>query len=449
MSDAVETPAPRTIDIAAAIDARPWGARQKLILAMVGAAIMFDGFDNQSLGLAAPAIIHGWGISKAVLAPVLALGQGGMMLGTALGGMLGDRLGRKTVLVASALVFGLATLAMAASQGLVMLGALRLLSGVGLGGALPNAAALVSEYTPARRRSLAVTAGIVCVPLGGVVGGLVAAWLLPLAGWRVLFALAGALTLAVAALLVMALPESARFLFRRHGDGARLRQTLARIGLIAPPGVALGDGIPGVVTHGSLGQVFAPGYLFDTIAYWLAFGFCLVAIYAGFNWLPTMLSDAGFGLSLASTGLTAFNLGGVITALAAARAIDRFGSRAPMVWLSFGGAGIAALLLLFPLGPAAPLWLAILALALLGGCANGVQTTLYALGASLYPVHARASGVGLASGIGRLGAISSAFVGAIALSWLGPPGFYALMIVAMALTGLSLAALRNHSRPAA
>jgi MFS transporter, AAHS family, 4-hydroxybenzoate transporter len=435
------------IDIAAAIDARPWGGRQKWILAMVGAAIMFDGFDNQSLGLAAPAIIHGWGISKALLAPVLAMGQGGMMLGTALGGMLGDRLGRKTVLVASALVFGLATLAMAASQGLAMLGALRLLSGIGLGGALPNAAALVSEYTPARARSLAVTAGIVCVPLGGVLGGLVAAWLLPLAGWRVLFALAGVLTLAVAALLVLGLPESARFLFRRHGDGPALRQALARIGLTAPQ-AGFRDDVT-TAAHGSLGQLFAPGYLFDTIAFWIAFAFCLLAIYAGFNWLPTMLSEAGLGLSLASTGLTAFNLGGVITALAAARAIDRFGSRAPMVWLSFVGAGVAALLVLFPLGPAMPLWLAIAALAVLGGCANGVQTTLYALGAHLYPVHARASGVGLASGIGRIGAISSAFVGAVVLSWLGPAGFYALMIAAMALTGLALAALRNHSRAAA
>jgi MFS transporter, AAHS family, 4-hydroxybenzoate transporter len=436
-----------SIDIAAAIDARPWGGRQKLILVMVGAAIMFDGFDNQSLGLAAPAIIHGWGISKALLAPVLAMGQFGMMLGTALGGMLGDRLGRKTVLVASAVLFGLATLAMAASQGLAMLGALRLLSGIGLGGALPNAAALVSEYTPARRRSLAVTAGVVCVPLGGVLGGLVAAWLLPREGWRVLFALAGVLTLAVAAVLVAALPESARFLFRRHGDGPRLRQALARIGLAAPAGTALHDGMSGTPPHGSLGQLFAPGYLFDTIAFWLAFAFCLLAIYAGFNWLPTMLSDAGYGLSLASTGLTAFNLGGVITALAAARAIDRFGSRAPMVWLSFAGAGVAALLILFPLGPAMPLWLAIAALAVLGGCANGVQTTLYALGAHLYPVHARASGVGFGSGVGRIGAISSAFVGAIVLSWLGPAGFYALMIVAMALTGLALVVLRNHSRP--
>ncbi|MBS0612265.1 MAG: MFS transporter [Proteobacteria bacterium] len=423
----------RGIDVAALIDAAPWNLRQKLLLVAVGCAILLDGFDNQSLGLAAPAIIHEWGVSKETLAPILAVGQVGMMIGTAFGGLAGDRLGRKVALLSSVLIFALATALMSIVGSVQVLGVLRLAAGFGLGGALPNAAALVAEYTPARSRSFAVTATIVCVPLGGVLGGLIAATLLPVYGWRTLFAVAGLAPLLLAAILGLTLPESARFLLVRGADAGRVRRMLER----------------DADHRGHFLELLVPARRHDTLALWMAFAFCLLAIYAAFSWLPTMLAESGYGLSASSTGLMTFNLGGVIAALAGGWLIGRMGSKPPMLAMAAVGAAVGGAMFFWHPPAGTPVSAVLLPLALLGGCVNGVQTTLYALAAHLYPVSIRSTGVGAASSVGRIGAISSAVVGAAMLTALGPAGFYVLMTAAMLVTAAALLVLRQHVQPAA
>lgn len=446
-------PHPADYDIGRAIDDGPWTGSQKLILLLVGCAIIFDGFDNQSLGFAAPAIIREWGITREALSPVMAVGQFGMMFGAALGGMIGDRIGRKTALVGAALLFGVMTAGIALANSLVVIGVLRFIANLGLGAAFPNAAALVSEYTPRRHRSLAVTAGIVCVPLGGVVGGFIASALLPVAGWRMLFTYAGFATLGVALLLLFALPESTRFQLARRGDSPGLRRTLARIGLHVPADATLVDRGDAIQDSGrsSLGSLFAPGWRGDTIALWAAFGACLFAVYSAFSWLPTMLSDAGYDLVVSSRGLTAFNIGGVIAALGGAWLIGHQGSRWPMVAMAIGGVAGAALLIMAPLHavPGQQPLMLILLLAIEGAFINGVQTTLYALAADVYPTKVRATGVGSASGVGRVGAVASSFGGALALHAMGATGFSLMLLCSMAVTTLALLAIRRHSPPRA
>ena len=438
-------------DIGTAIDEGRWTGYQKLILLLVGCAVIFDGFDNQSLGFAAPAIIRDWGISKEMLSPVMAIGQFGMMFGAALGGMIGDRFGRKAALVGSVLTFGVLTACIAISNSLIEIGALRLFANVGLGAAFPNAAALVSEYTPRRSRSLGVTASIVCVPLGGVVGGLIAAKVLPVFGWRMLFAAAGGATLTVALLLIALLPESTRFLLRREGDTPRLRRLLARVGLEVPGDARLVDrGEQDAAPQGKspVAALFADSWRHDTIALWAAFGACLFAVYAAFSWLPTMLSDAGFDLAFSSQGLTAFNIGGVISALSGAWLIGHKGSRAPMVAMAIGGVIGAGVMLATPLDPGGSRAMLILILGVEGAFINGVQTTLYALAAHVYPTAIRATGVGSATSVGRIGAVASSFGGALALHARGASGLSLMLLVAMAATTIALLAVRRHSRPA-
>ena len=437
------------IDIAAFIDAAPWSLRQKLLLVAVGCCILLDGFDNQSLGLAAPAIIHDWHVSKEALAPILAIGQVGMMIGTALGGLAGDRVGRKMALLSSVLVFALATALMAVVGSVPALGALRRAAGLGLGGALPNAAALVAEYTPLRSRSFAVTATIVCVPLGGVFGGLIAAELLPLYGWRTLFAVAGLAPLLLCLVLAFALPESARFLLVRGAAHEHVRRMLARVGLSLPADAALREPERDTDRGGHFRELLVPARRHDTLALWVAFAFCLVAIYGAFSWLPTMLAEVGYGLSASSRGLMAFNLGGVVAALAGGWLIGRLGSRPPMVAMALAGAAIGGALYFWHPAAGASIGTVLVSLALLGGCVNGVQTTMYALAAHLYPVSIRSTGVGAASSVGRIGAISSSFIGAALLSTLGPAGFYVLMTVAMLVTAGALLAIRGHVQPVA
>ena len=144
-------------------------------MALTALAITFDGFDNQLVGFALPALIKAWGVTRAAFGPVLAMGLVGMSVGTIFGGHVGDRLGRRVALTASIILFGVATGLTFFATNLTMFAVLRILAGAGIGAALPNASALSAEFTPIRRRAMAVSLTIVCVPLGGMLAGLVAA----------------------------------------------------------------------------------------------------------------------------------------------------------------------------------------------------------------------------------------------------------------------------------
>ena len=204
----------RTVDIGQILDDGAWSGRQKFFVLLTALTIVFDGVDNQLLGISVPAIMRDWALPRSAFAPVLATGMIGMMVGGAIAGLIGDRLGRRVALIGSVVVFGVLTAAIALVDSVWALGALRFLAGLGLGGAMPNAAALVSEYVPRRHRPFAITLTIVCVPLGGTLAALVAGYVMPVLGWRALFGAGGLISVGVAILLIGLLPESPRFLAR-------------------------------------------------------------------------------------------------------------------------------------------------------------------------------------------------------------------------------------------
>ena len=204
------------VDVGRLIDEGVWSGYQKTLVALTALAIIFDGADIQLAGVAVPAMMADWGAPRGAFAPVLAGGLVGMMIGGALGGVAGDRFGRRTALVGSLLTFGLLTLAIVFVDDLATLAVLRFVAGLGFGGTVPNAAALASEFVPARHRPVAVTLTIVCVPLGGTIAALalVASVILPGFGWRALFAAGGVMPLVVAAVRIAVLPESPQYLAR-------------------------------------------------------------------------------------------------------------------------------------------------------------------------------------------------------------------------------------------
>lgn len=437
---------PPVFDLAQASDHGRWTGAQKLVLLLVSCAIVFDGFDNQAIGLAAPAIIREWHITKSALAPIIAIGHVGMLFGAAIAGFAGDRFGRKAALSASVLLFAVATLAMGLVPDAGTLGLLRVIAGLGLGGAIPNAVALVAEFTPVRFRQFAVSACIVCVPMGGVVGGLIGAQLLPVAGWRALFAFAGVATALIGFGLLALLPESPRFLLQRSGDTPRLRRILQRVGIAVPADARLAAPSQSPAQEKSSLALLGRDYRWDSIALWIAFGFSLLGSYACFAWLPALLTDAGFSLSLSSTGLMAFNLGGVAAALVSATIIGRFGSRGPMGLMAAGCVVTALLLMAVPLDPARPVVVMIAWLAVLGAFVTAVQVALYALAAHVYPVAIKSRGVGAAASVGRIGAIGSAYLGVV-MDKLGANGFYITLAVTMGVAGVTLLAVRRHAKP--
>ena len=437
------------IDIGHLLDEGGWGSRQKLFVVLTALTIVFDGIDNQLLGAALPAIMGDWNLPRGAFAPVLASGMIGMMIGGAIAGLVGDRLGRRVALIGSVLVFGLPTAGMAAVDGLWSLGTLRFVAGLGLGGAMPNAAALVSEYVPRRQRALAVTLTIVCVPLGGTLAAFVSGFVTPVFGWRALFALGGFLSLVVAVVLIRFLPESPRFLARHPERWPELSRILRQIGHAVPPDSTFVDLTERSAAKASIASLFRPEFRRETIALWGAMFSCMLAVYTAFNWVPSLLSGAGLGLSVASNGLAAFNLGGVAGAVCGGLVIARIGSRPTMLTMSAGAVGGAALLAATPIVATSPALPLILMLGYTGALINAIQTTLYALAAHVYPTGVRATGVGTAVAFGRVGGVLSTFAGAWALEAGGSRAFFGLMAAAMVVVFVCLAIVTHHvPRPA-
>jgi AAHS family 4-hydroxybenzoate transporter-like MFS transporter len=436
----------KTVDVASVLDEGRWSPYQKLLVAGTALAIILDGMDNQLLGNVIPALMKEWSLPRAPFTTVLALGPLGMILGGTAGGVLGDRIGRRTALVCSVVAFAVPTLAIATVDGVVMLGAFRFLAGLGLGGAMPNAAALASEYVPRKQRPFAVTLTIVCIPLGGTVAALLAGQVLPRYGWRALFIVGGLLPLAVAVALFKLLPESPQFLAIRRERWPELVALLRRFGqdvsadsAFVVPTAAVARAKP----RGSIRDLFAPALRRDTVGLSAAFFFCLLANYIGFNWIVAMLIGAGFAQVDASSALAAFNFGGVGGAVLGALVIQRLGSRITLMGMSAIAVASALAMTAMPLAP--PMAAGLIAMfALTGGLLNAVQTTMYAVAAHVYPTDIRGTGVGTAVAVGRIGNVVASYVGAFALDSGGAPAFFAAWALAMAVVFASLALVRRH-----
>jgi MFS transporter, AAHS family, 4-hydroxybenzoate transporter len=430
-------------DIGKALDEGAWRSFQKFVVFLAALTIIFDGIDNQLLGLAIPSIMREWSVPRPAFANVAALGFVGMMIGGALGGVVGDRLGRRFALIGSMLTFGSMTVAASQVDSIAALALARFLVGVGLGGALPNAAALSSEFVPRRYRPFAITLTIVCIPLGGMLAGVFAERTLPTLGWRGMFAVGGLVPFVVAFLLLRLLPESPRYLARHPGRKTVLLRLLRRLGHDIPDDATVVDSSDVSDGRDSLRTVLGPTFRHDTLALWGAYLSCLLAVYLGFTWVPSMLTSAGLS-SLANTGLAVFNLGGVIGAIVGSLVITKRGSRVTMAVMTIGAIAGALVMRSMTLGASTSIVPVVAMLTLTGGLINAVQTTMYGLAAHIYPTSARATGVGAAAGIGRAGAILSTYAGAWALDTGGSRLFFALIAAAMLLTLASLMAIRRH-----
>ena len=437
------------IDVSHVLDEGRWTTYQKLLIAGTGLTIILDGMDNQLLPNAVPALMHEWTLPRGAFSSALAAGPFGMIVGGLLGGMLGDRFGRRTSLLTSALAFGVVTLTIAFVNDVTTLMYLRLLAGIGLGGAMPNAAALASEYVPRRSRPFAVTLAIVCVPLGGFIAGQLAATLITPFGWRTLFIVGGLIPLALCGLLFMVLPESPRFLAINRGRWDELRRVLRRIGHdVVDDAVFIDSAASAQRTDAKTSclDLFRPSYLLDTLGLFGAFFFCLMAIYIGLQLIPAELSGAGglgFTQAQGSQALSYFNFGGVGGAILGAVIIQAFGSRVTMLGMSALAVVSALVMAANPPRPDAAL-AAMIMFTITGALMNAVQTTMWALAAHVYPIEIRGTGVGAAVAVGRIGNVLAVYAGNYALGLGGVRAYCASWAVTMTLVFISLGIVRRH-----
>lgn len=430
-------------DIGRVLDDGPFSRLQKAVIFLAAMAIVLDGFDGQMIGFAIPLIIDEWGITKAAFAPAVASGLIGMAVGMAAAGIAADRIGRRLVLASSVLLFGAATMAIGFAHDVMTIIALRFVAGLGIGGALPCASTLTAEYAPARVRTLAVTITIVCYPLGGALAGLFAAEVLPAYGWRGLFWIGGAIPVAFALAMFALLPESPRFLAHQRRRWAELVALLGRMGRALPADTEFSDAAERASgERAGFRALFEGGLARDTLALCAAFFMVVLALYTTFSWLPTMLASEGVPVATASQGLTAYNLGGVIGALACAFFINRFGSRWPMALACLAAA--ASAFVMAGMNVAANVGSLIFGFGVHGLFVNAAQVSLYALCAFVFPTVVRATGTATALAVGRGGGIVSAFVGAAAITHGGSRGFLILLATTMIAAALAVLLVKRH-----
>jgi len=431
-----------TVDVGSVLDEGQWSGYQKLLVFATALTIILDGVDNQLIGAAIPTLAREWNLPRPAFAPLFATGMTGMMIGGFIGGFVGDRIGRRAALLGSVITFGALTILLSLSGGFYTLAVLRFFAGLGLGGAMPNAAALSSEYVPRRHRPFAVTLTIVCIPLGGTIAGLLGSQILPRFGWRALFLVGGIVPLLLAGALIKVLPESPRYLARRRERWPELGRILRRLGHTVPEDAAFVDAVEKQVARVSVGELLASEFRRDTLALCGSFFFCLLSVDVGTQWIPTMLTGAGFDVGTASWSLTVFNLGGVVGAILGAVLIGRFGSRVTMLTMTAGAVAGGAVLANMNIGTPATVAVLVM-LAWTGGLINAVQTTMYALAAHVYPTGVRATGVGTAVAFGRIGGVVSTYAGGWALEF-GASTLFGFIATTMTVVFVALSAVRRH-----
>jgi AAHS family 4-hydroxybenzoate transporter-like MFS transporter len=406
-----------TLDVQTFINNQPLSSYQWRVVALCFLIVFLDGLDTAAMGFIAPALSQDWGIDRASLGPVMSAALIGMVFGALGSGPLADRFGRKVVLVVAVLLFGLFSLASAYSSNLEQLMILRLLTGLGLGAAMPNATTLLSEYTPERIRSLLVTSMFCGFNLGMACGGFVSAKMIPSLGWQSLLLLGGVLPLVLAVVLMIWLPESARFLVVRNRGAERIRRVLAPIGQ-GPVSLAKAFSVPEQKTVDSrnvLKVVFSGTYSTGTLLLWLTYFMGLVIVYLLTSWLPTLMRESGASMEQSAFIGALFQFGGVLSAVGVGWAMDRFNPH-KVIGVAYALAGVFAWLVGQSLGNVAVLATLVL---VAGMCINGAQSAMPSLAARFYPTQGRATGVSWMLGIGRFGAILGAWAGAtlLGLGW--------------------------------
>ncbi|HVY66759.1 MAG TPA: MFS transporter [Gammaproteobacteria bacterium] len=392
-----------TLNLTEFMDLCRIGPLQIRVFALCLASLIMDGFDVQAMGYVAPAMFAEWNVPAPTLGPLLSIGHLGVMIGALVFSMLADKIGRRPVLVFATLFFAVMTIATAFAANVQQMLWLRFVAGLGLGCIIPNATALVGEFSPKRTR----VAWVMCITmgftLGAAIGGFVANELIPLFGWRSVFVFGGVVPLIVAIGMFFGLPESLQFLAVRKQRFDQLARWLRQL----DPSLNIDAATEFVASETSKGGVpfwhlFREGRALVTALFWVVNFTNILVLYSLSGWLPTVFQRfMGYDQSTAILLGTTVQIGGTIGAFGLAWLIIRAGF-IPMLTLSFVVATVSVALIGQP-GLSLPVLYAIVFIA--GWCVVGAQPGLNALSASYYPTYLRSTGVGAGLGVGRLGAI--------------------------------------------
>ncbi len=409
----METDMTQRIDVSEIIESQRSGGFLLMLLALVALASCLEGFDAQIQGYTAPTITKLWHIHKTQFSPVFVFFQFGFLLGAVGFGNLGDVFGRRRMIVGGVLLFGVFTIAGMFSWNVPSLAVTRFASALFLGAAVPNAIALIVDYSPHGRRALNVGIMYTLYTAGGAAGGFLSAWLVPHLGWQSVYLVCGLMAVAFSVVLFVSLPESVRYMIVRHTHQAALAATMRRLAPaleIAPEAQFF--------MHKSIERVPWVTELFKarrgmmTVALWLAYGVNLMGLIFVTSWMPTVFAASGLSISRSVVATSVFQAGGAAGSIVFGLILDRRNGI-----LRFGGFCLLAVPVIIGVGHAAGNLLLLLPLVFCAGlCVVGTQTGLNALSGGLYPTYLRATSAGWTNGIGRIGAILGPLLGGVLIS---------------------------------
>jgi AAHS family benzoate transporter-like MFS transporter len=406
-------------------------------------AVLLDGFDLVVVGAVVPTLQspEEWALSGAGTTFVITIGLVGMMIGALTIGTLTDVIGRRKALIGAVSAFSLLTLACAFAPNEIIFGGLRFLAGVGLGGCLPTAIAMVNEFTRSGRSGRATTTIMTGYHVGAVTTAALAIVVIPNLGWRWMFVLGALPALVLVPLMVRQLPESASWLVA-HGRRAEAEAVARRHGLELESPAASVAPHAGEAAGATIRTLFTSAYVRNTVVIGVTSFMGLLLVYGLNNWLPTIMREAEYELGDALAFLLVLNVGAIVGLLVAGRVADRIGARsAGIAW--FAGAAVLLALLSIRL-PIAGIYLMVF----LTGCfVFSAQVLVYAFVSANHPPQVRATALGWSAGAGRVGAIVGPVItGALfAAGNAFPGGFYVFAVVG-ALGALALSLARRQDR---
>ncbi|KYQ84912.1 MFS transporter [Acinetobacter sp. NRRL B-65365] len=361
--------------------------------------IIFDGYDLVIYGVALPLLMQQWSLTAVQAGLLASAALFGMMFGAMIFGTLSDKLGRKKTIMICVTLFSGFTFLGAFASNPVEFAILRFIAGLGIGGVMPNVVALMTEYAPKKIRSTLVALMFSGYAIGGMSSALLGAWLVKDMGWQIMFLIAG-IPLLLLPVIWKFLPESLAFLVKsNHHDQAKMIVTkiAPETELTSNTQLILNES---TTTEAPVRALFQQGRTFSTFMFWIAFFMCLLMVYALGSWLPKLMLQAGYSLGASMLFLFALNIGGMVGAIGGGALADKFHLK-PVITSMFV-IGAAALILL---GFNSPQFILYSLIAVAGAATIGSQILLYTFVAQFYPTALRSTGMGWASGIGRIGAI--------------------------------------------
>lgn len=395
----------RTHDVHSLIDNARFSRFHWLVMGLCALLLIFDGYDLFIYGVVLPVIMKEWGLSPLQAGALGSYALFGMMFGALAFGSLADKIGRKKGIAICFALFSVATVVNGFASNPTEFGVCRFIAGLGCGGLMPNAVALMNEYAPKKIRSTLVALMFSGYSLGGMLSAGVGIFILPRYGWESMF-FAATVPLLLLPVIVYWLPESIGFLIRQ----GRLEQARALLKRLSPDTVINAEDSlhlsDGKAKGTSVLELFRQGLAVRTVAIWVAFFCCLLMVYALSSWLPKLMAGAGYSLGSSLSFLLALNFGGMAGAIVGGWLGDRLNLVKVMIGFFLTSAVSISLL-----GINSPMPVLYLLIFVAGATTIGTQILLYAGAAQLYGLSIRSTGLGWASGIGRNGAIVGPLLG--------------------------------------